>query len=72
MPDLKPLIGIVGFLLILGLLLSYGIAEVIEETFDSIQPDNPSYSTPFTSKTISFLVVTLIALSAALRLIGMK
>jgi len=72
MPDLRVIIVVVGFLLIFGFLLSNGVVEVFEQIFDSIQPNNPNFSTSFTSKTISFLIVTLIALGFAFRLVGMK
>ena len=69
MPDLRPVIGIIAFFLVVYLFLFQGVDNIIEDSFKSIQPDNPAYSLPITPELLSFIIVFGLAAIFALKLI---
>ncbi len=69
MSDAKVTLGLIGFFLIIGLLISSGVHEIIGEVFEVLQPDeNSNFQTPFSSETFSFIFIVGIALIFALKI----
>ncbi|MFY1112256.1 MAG: hypothetical protein AB3K77_11330 [Methanosarcinaceae archaeon] len=69
MSDVKIVLGIFVFIVIVGLFISNGVHETISEAFEGIQPDeNSNFQQPFSSEILSFLIIFGIALTFALKI----